>query len=119
MAWVKYVCGRLKSDYRYSRDIVYNNYPWPNTNDKQRNEIEKAAQEVLNTRNKFPNSSLADLYDPNTMPLTLVKAHKHLDYLVEKAYGKKFVKDSDRVKFLFVLYDKYTSKGQKEIYINM
>ena len=80
MTWVKYVCGRLKSDFRYSNDIVYNNYPWPeNPIDKQKESIENAAQKVLDVRAEFPNSSLADLYDPLTMPPALVKAHNELD----------------------------------------
>ncbi|MFM6065083.1 MAG: class I SAM-dependent DNA methyltransferase, partial [Microcystis panniformis] len=80
MAWVKYVCGRLKSDYRYSNTIVYNNYPFPeNITDKQKQNVETCAQAVLDTRVKYPDSSLADLYDPLTMPPDLLKAHQKLD----------------------------------------
>lgn len=69
MNWVKYVCGRMKSDFRYSNSLVYNNFPWPlNPSDKQKQAVETAAQAVLDARAQFPNSSLADLYDPNTMP---------------------------------------------------
>jgi hypothetical protein len=76
IAWVKYTCGRLESRFRYSNTIVYNNYPFPdNPNDKQVKAIETAAQKVLDARAEFPNSSLADLYDPLTMPPALVKAH--------------------------------------------
>jgi hypothetical protein len=75
-AWVRYTCGRLKSDYRYSEDIVYNNFPWPESpTDAQRAAIESAAQTVLDTRAQFPGSTLADLYDPLTMPPALLKAH--------------------------------------------
>ena len=87
MAWVRTVCGRLKSDYRYSKDIVYNNFPWPEANDKQKKAIEKLSQDVLDARALFPDSSLADLYDPLTMPPNLMKAHKSLDAAVMKLYG--------------------------------
>jgi len=108
MAWMRYVCGRLKSDYRYSASIVYNNFPWPNPSDKQKSDIEEAAQGVLDARAKFPDSSLADLYDPDLMPPDLVKAHAKLDRLVEKAYGKSFSDDAERVAFLFEEYRKLT-----------
>lgn len=86
-AWVRAICGRLKSDYRYSKDIVYNNFPWPEVDGKQKAAIEEAAQGVLDARAKFPGSSLADLYDPLTMPPELLKAHQSLDRLVLKSYG--------------------------------
>ncbi len=111
MAWVRNVCGRLKSDYRYSAGIVYNNFPWPDSpTDKQKHAIEQAAQGVLDTRAKFPNAALADLYDPVTMPPELTKAHQQLDKVVDAAYGKTtFKSDAERVAFLFGLYQKYTS----------
>jgi hypothetical protein len=111
MAWVKTVCGRLKSDFRYSKDIVYNNYPWPdNPNEKQIKAIETAAQKVLDTRLQFPNSSLADLYDPLTMPPALVKAHNELDKAVDLAYRPQpFTSEANRMVFLFELYEKYTA----------
>jgi hypothetical protein len=111
MAWVKTVCGRLKSDYRYSNEIVYNNYPWPeNPNDKQVKAIEDAAQKVLDARLEFPNSSLADLYDPLTMPPVLVKAHNELDKAVDLAYrSQPFASEAKRMEFLFELYEKYTA----------
>ncbi|NOS74085.1 MAG: hypothetical protein HOP36_06010 [Methyloglobulus sp.] len=111
MAWVRSVCGRLESRYRYSAGIVYNNFPWPqNLTDKQRLTIEIAAQAVLDARAKYPDSSLADLYDPLTMPPELVKAHHKLDAAVDAAYSKKkFSGDSDRVAFLFELYQQLTS----------
>ena len=106
MAWVKSICGRLKSDYRYSARIVYNNFPWPQAmTDKQKLTIEKAAQEVLDARAKFSNSSLADLYDPLTMPPELVKAHNKLNAAVDTAYSKKkFSSESERLVFLFEQY---------------
>jgi len=108
MAWMRYVCGRMKSDYQYSASFVYNNFPWPNPTGKQKETIEKRAQEVLDTRAKFPNTSLADLYNPTTMPPVLVKAHQKLDKAVEAAYGKPFTADADRVACLFNLYQKMT-----------
>lgn len=111
MVWIKNVCGRLESRYRYSNDIVYNNFPFPdNVTDKQKVAVEKAAQEVLNVRAQFPNSSLADLYDPNTMPPALVKAHQQLDKAVDLCYrSQPFANETKRIEFLFELYDKYTA----------
>ncbi len=111
IAWVKYTCGRLKSDFRYSNTIVYNNYPWPeNPSDKQVKAIEIGAQKVLDTRLEFPNSSLADLYDQLTMPPALVKAHNELDKAVDLAYRPQpFTSEANRMVFLFELYEKYTA----------
>ena len=111
MAWVRSVCGRLKSDYRYSKDIVYNNFPWPDAlAEKQRTAIEEAAQAVLDSRANHPEASLADLYDPIAMPPDLRRAHQALDKAVDAAYGRKnFTSDAERVAFLFELYHKYTS----------
>ncbi|MEG4814074.1 DNA methyltransferase [Microcoleus sp. K5-D4] len=107
MTWVRYVCGRLKSDYRYSKDIVYNNYPFPeNVSDKQKQKVETAAQAVLDTRAKYPDSSLADLYDPLTMPPDLVKAHQALDKAVDLCYRPQpFVSELNRIEYLFSLYE--------------
>jgi len=112
MAWVKSVCGRLKSDYRYSNEIVYNNFPWPeNPTKKQINTIETAAQKVLVTRLEFPNNSLADLYDPLAMPPALIKAHNELDKAVDLAYRPQaFTSDANRMVYLFELYEKYTAE---------
>ncbi|NLD13502.1 MAG: class I SAM-dependent DNA methyltransferase [Gammaproteobacteria bacterium] len=111
-AWMRTVCGRLESRYRYSVGIVYNNFPWPqNPTDKQKQAIEQAAQDVLDTRAQFPNSSLADLYDPLTMPPALLKAHQKLDKAVDAAYGKtSFKTEAERVAFLFELYQQYTNE---------
>ena len=111
MAWVKYICGRLKSDFRYSKDIVYNNFPWPESpTKKQVNAIETAAQKVLDARLQFPDSSLADLYDPLTMPPALIKAHNELDKAVDIAYRPQpFTSEANRMEFLFGLYEKYTA----------
>lgn len=111
MAWVRCACGRLKSDFRYSSSIVYNNFPWPESpSDKQRAAIEQAAQGVLDARAAFPDSTLADLYDPVTMPPALVKAHQALDRAVDAAYGRRsFHTDAERVAFLFERYQHLTS----------
>ncbi|OPZ92082.1 MAG: hypothetical protein BWY75_00024 [bacterium ADurb.Bin425] len=105
-SWVHYTCGRLESRYRYSAKIVYNNFPFPqNVSAKQIESVEKAAQHVLDVRSAFPESNLSDLYDPNTMPSDLVKAHQLLDKAVDAAYGRRtFKKDGERVAFLFDLY---------------
>ncbi|MCZ8214006.1 DNA methyltransferase, partial [Microcystis sp. LE19-8.1F] len=111
MAWVKYVCGRLKSDYRYSKDIVYNNFPFPETaTDKQKQTVETCAQAVLDTRVKYPDSSLADLYDPLTMPPDLLKAHQKLDKAVDLCYRPQpFTSELNRIEYLFELYEKLTA----------
>jgi len=111
MTWTKAMCGRLKSDFRYSNNLVYNNFPWPeNVTIKQKESIEKYAKAVLDARASFPNSSLADLYDPNTAPAVLVKAHLALDKAVDLCYrSQPFPNDTKRIEFLFDLYDKYTS----------
>lgn len=111
MTWVSYTCGRLESRYRYSKDIVYNNFPWPEqVTNEQKKKVEDCAQKVLDVRLQFPNSSLADLYDPNTMPPELVKAHDDLDRMVDACYGRRFSSKEDRIEFLFDLYKKYTNK---------
>jgi hypothetical protein len=98
----------MKSDYQYSVKTVYNNFPWPvNAMEAQKKKIEEAAQAVLDARAEFPNSSLADLYHPLTMPPALLKAHQALDRAVDAAYGKKsFASEADRVAFLFEEYQK-------------
>lgn len=110
-AWMRTVTGRLKSDYQYSAGIVYNNFPWPlDPTDKQKTAIETAAQAVLDARAAYPDSSLADLYDPRSMPPNLTRAHQQLDKAVDAAYGKtKFNTEAERVAFLFELYQQYTA----------
>lgn len=110
-AWMRQVCGRLESRFRYSASIVYNNFPWPeNPTEKQTKTIEEKAQKVLDARAGFPNSSLADLYDPLTMPPALVKAHNELDKAVDLAYRPQpFTTEANRMVFLFELYEKYTA----------
>ena len=111
MAWMRAVCGRLKSDYRYSKDVVYNNFPWPNPTDGQKAKIEQTAQAILDARAKYPDSSLADLYDELTMPVELRKAHQDNDRAVMQAYGfpvKSSFTESQCVAELFKLYQKLT-----------
>jgi hypothetical protein len=114
-AWVRYVCGRLESRYRYSAGIVYNNFPWPiAATVTQREKIEAAAQAVLDTRQQFNGTSLATLYNPETMPPDLVKAHAALDKAVDSAYiadggAKTYANDAERVAFLFKRYQALTS----------
>lgn len=122
MAWVRYTCGRLESRYRYSKDIVYNNFPWPDCalspspsparggGEKTRAAIEAAAQAVLDARAQFSGATLADLYDPLTMPPALLKAHQALDRAVDAAYGRKsFASEAERVAFLFARYQTLVS----------
>lgn len=111
MTWVKYVCGRLKSDFRYSNTIVYNNFPWAESpTEAQKQAVERAAQAVLDAREQFPSSSLADLYDPLSMPPVLTKAHQDLDRAVDKCYRPKaFGTEQERITFLFELYERYTA----------
>ena len=111
MTWIKNIGGRLESRLQYSATIIYNNYPWPeNPTKRQIKAIEEAAQKVLNTRLKFPNSTLADLYDPLTMPPALVKAHNELDKAVDLAYRPQpFTSEANRMVYLFELYEKYTA----------
>ena len=94
MSWMRLTAGRLKSDYSYSKDIVYNNFPWPSPTETQKNQIEKTAQGILDARSLYPDSSLADLYDPLTMPQELRKAHQLNDKAVMQAYGMP-IKETD------------------------
>ena len=109
--WIKQISGRMKSDISYSTGIVYNNFPWPeNPSEKQVNIIEEKAQKILDVRAEFPNSSLADLYNPLTMPPALVKAHNELDKAVDLAYRPQpFTSEANRMAYLFELYEKYTA----------
>ena len=108
MAWTRAVCGRLKSDYQYSAKIVYNNYPWPEVTEDMEGKISELAQGVLDARALYPECSLADLYDPLTMPPELAAAHRKLDAAVERAYGRRFADDAERVAFLFEKYRELT-----------
>ena len=111
MAWMRTVAGRLKSDYRYSKDIVYNNFPWPNSiTDEQRKKIEGAAQKILDVRAFYSDCTLADLYDPLTMPAELLKAHRENDRAVMEAYGFNVgtMSEEDCVAELMKMYQELT-----------
>jgi hypothetical protein len=108
MAWMRSITGRMKSDYMYSVGIVYNTFPWPDATPAQRKKIEALAQAALDARAlpKNATSSLADLYDPDTMPAELRKAHRDLDLAVDKLYrARPFKSDRERVEHLFPLYE--------------
>jgi hypothetical protein len=110
MAWLRNIGGRLKSDYRYSIGIVYNPFPWPDADDRTRAKIEGLAQAVLDARNNHPDSTLADLYDPDVMPPDLRKAHRELDAAVDRLYrNEPFASDRERVEHLFALYEKLSA----------
>lgn len=111
MAWTRAVCGRIKSDYRYSKDIVYNNFPWPTPTEQQKAKIEQTAQAILDARALYPDCSLADLYDEVTMPPELRKAHQQNDRAVMQAYGfdVKTTTETSCVARLMKLYQQLTS----------
>ena len=114
MTWMRTVCGRLESRYRYSRDLCYNTFPWPGTSENQRKLIENLAQNVLVAREFYPDMTLADLYGPDKMPGELRKAHQELDLAVERLYRKKpFASDEDRLHHLFARYGKLV-KGEDD-----
>ena len=108
MAWMRVVCGRLEMRYRYSADIVYNNFPWPEATEEQKQKISDFAQRVLDARASHPDWSLADLYHPDFMPQDLRRAHKELDKAVLKLYGlKSDIDEMDIVRHLLELYKRY------------
>ena len=111
MAWMRAVCGRLKSDYSYSNTIVYNNFPWPEVSEEQQERIAQTAQAILDARALYPDSSLADLYDPITMPPELLKAHRDNDRAVMAAYGfPTTLPETEIVAKLFTLYNNLTQQ---------
>ncbi|MBP3227799.1 MAG: methylase [Bacteroidaceae bacterium] len=121
MAWMRAVCGRLKSDYSYSNTIVYNNFPWPDgfgageaarAPSEQRLGCERCAQKILDARNRYPDSSLADLYDPLTMPAELRKAHKDNDKAVLRLYGLSDEASEEQI--VAHLFRRYAEMGGKE-----
>jgi hypothetical protein len=110
MAWMRTVCGRLKSDYSYSTTIVYNNFPWPSPTESQKRLIEKRAENILRAREQYSECSLADLYDPLTMPAELLKAHRENDRAVMEAYGFNVgtMSEEDCVAELMKMYQELT-----------
>ena len=115
MSWMRAVCGRIKSDYRYSKDVVYNNFPWPNPTEEQKAKIEQTAQAILDARALYPDSSLADLYDELTMPPELRKAHQNNDRAVMQAYGMpvRGTTESSCVAQLMKMYQKLVEQEKK------
>ncbi len=106
MTWLRQIGGRLESRYRYSIGLVYNTFPWPNATEAQKKRIRELAQAVLDARAKYPQATLADLYDPDLMKADLRKAHQNLDLAVDRLYRTKpFDGDRDRVEHLFSLYE--------------
>ena len=110
-AWMRQVCGRLEGCYNYSNTLVYNNFPFPNEpSETQIERVEQTAQAILDAREKYPDSTLADLYDPLSMPKDLVDAHRANDKAVDACYGRrKFKNEIERLEFLFDLYRQYTN----------
>lgn len=113
-AWMRMVAGRMKSDYQYSNSIVYNTFPWPDVNESKKEKISKTAQNILDSRKLYPDSSLADLYNPLTMPKELLKAHQNNDRAVMQAYNLpiKNTTESDTVTLLFKMYEKLIKSGK-------
>jgi hypothetical protein len=111
MAWIRVVSGRLETRYQYSANNVYNNFPWPSVNEEHREKVARTAQNILDARKLYPDSSLADLYDDLIMPIELRKAHRANDAAVLEAYGfPKDVTESEIVSRLFKMYKKLTEK---------
>ncbi|MCR5765055.1 MAG: methylase [Treponema sp.] len=111
MAWMRTVCGRLEMRYRYSKDIVYNNFPWPNPSEEEKKKIEQTAQAILDARAKYPDNSLADLYDETVMPPELRKAHQENDRAVMQAYAfSTKITESECVAELFKMYEELAKK---------
>jgi len=117
MAWTRQVCGRLKGDYRYSNVLVYNNFAWPDAPRPQDVQaVSDAALAVLDARQRYPQDSLADLYDPLAMPKDLLDAHRRLDRAVDRCYRREaFKTDSERLRFLFERYAALTASEVKLI----
>lgn len=114
MSWMRYACGRLKSDYRYSKEIVYNNFPWPTPTEQQKAKIEQTGQAILDVRNLYPDSSLADLYDADIMKPELRKAHEDNDKAVMQAYGfSSKMTESEIVEKLLKMYQKLIENKEK------
>ena len=116
MAWMRTVCGRLEMRYRYSRDLCYNTFPWPEVSETQKKAVSELADMVLNIRNMYPDKTLAEMYDPDKMPEPLAEAHHNLDMAVDSLYRKTpFESDEERLQLLFKLYEKLVAaKDAKE-----
>jgi hypothetical protein len=116
MVWVRAVAGRLKTDYRYSSSICYNNFPFPDISAEQKRELDQKAEEVLGTREAYFMKTIAWLYDPDTMPAELLAAHRTLDAAVEQCYrSKPFTSDEERLEYLFAEYERMTAAEQADL----
>jgi hypothetical protein len=116
LVWARAVAGGLETRIRYSSSICYNNFCFPAISSLQRGELDKRAEEVLKQRENHPEKTIAQLYDPDTMPAELLKAHRELDAAVEKCYrAKAFTSDEERLEFLFAEYEKMTAAGQADL----
>ena len=115
-AWMRTVCGRIKSDYRYSVNVVYNNFPWPDATPEQQAKIAQTAQAILDARALYPTTCLADLYDDDIMPSELLTAHQKNNRAVWEAYGKawKIGSENDCVAYLMQLYQSLTAAEEKK-----
>lgn len=110
MTWVRTVAGRLKTDYRYSSAICYNNFPFPSISTAQKDQLGDHSENILLIREKHPGKTVAELYDPDKMPADLLAAHRALDEAVEQCYrNKPFTSDEERLEFLFALYEQMTA----------
>jgi len=113
MTWVRTIAGRLKTDYRYSSTLVYNTFPFPNISDKQKEELNQHVFNILGEREKHPEKTLAQLYDPDKMPDGLREAHHQNDLAIERCYrSKPFENDEERLEYLFKLYEKMISEEE-------
>lgn len=111
MVWVRAVSGKLKTDYRYSAKLCYNTFPYPDLNNKQKENLNLYVFAVLDERAKHPSKTMAQLYDPNTMPIGLKNVHQELDEAVEKCYRlQPFKSDTERLEYLFKLYEEMVKK---------
>ena len=116
MVWVRTIAGRLKSDYRYSSSVCYNNFPFPAITSQQQEGLGRCTEKILAERERHPEKTIAQLYDPDTMPADLLEAHRALDAAVEKCYRvKPFTSDEERLEYLFTLYEQMTAAGQVEL----
>jgi hypothetical protein len=116
MVWVRAVAGRLKTDFRYSSSICYNNYPFPIISDEQKTALERRAEDILVVRERHPEKTIAQLYAPEKMPADLLAAHRVLDEAVERCYrAKPFTSDEERLEHLFALYERMTAAEQADL----
>lgn len=116
MTWVRAVAGRLKTDYRYSSSLCYNTFPFPDISEKQKEMLEEHVFAVLDEREKYPEKTMAQLYDPDKMPAGLRQAHHNMDIAIEQCYrAKPFSSDEERLEYLFKLYEEMVAAEKKGV----